>query len=209
MAIIEFTGNHQDLSTDKGYQFKFFCQKCGNGYMSSFQISKIGMAGSALEVASSLFGGIFGGAVSGAYQVQRAIGGPAHDSALKEAVEEIRPLFRQCTRCGQWICEPVCFNKKAQLCEGCAPDLDQEIAAAQAEAAKEQVHEKARSVDWMKARDVSTVSGAACPKCHANTQGGKFCPECGYALAQKKTCKCGAVADGNPKFCPECGEKYA
>ena len=39
MATIEFTGNYEDLSTDKGYQFKFFCEKCGNGYMSSFRPS--------------------------------------------------------------------------------------------------------------------------------------------------------------------------
>src|SRR2546428_77923 len=59
MPAIEFTGNYQDLSTDKGYQFKFFCEKCGNGYMSSFKTSAMGMAASAVEVASSLFGGIF------------------------------------------------------------------------------------------------------------------------------------------------------
>lgn len=210
MATIEFTGNYQDLSTDKGYQFKFFCEKCGNGYMSTFKASAMGMAASAVEVASSLFGGIFGRAASGAYEVQRAIGGPAHDSALKEAVAEIKPLFKQCHRCGNWICEPVCFNKKAQLCDRCAPDLEKEMAAAQAEAAKEQVYEKARSVDWLKDRDVATVSGALCPQCQAPTQGGKFCPECGATLSPKKKCgKCGAEAEGSPKFCPECGGKLA
>ncbi|HKC23946.1 MAG TPA: zinc ribbon domain-containing protein, partial [Thermoanaerobaculia bacterium] len=169
MAVIEFTGNYQDLSTDKGYQFKFFCEKCGNGYMSSFKTSTMGMAASAVEVAGSLFGGIFGRAASGAYEVQRAVGGPAHDAALKAAVAEVKPLFRQCTRCGNWICEPICFNKKAQLCEACAPDLDEEMAVAQAEAAREQVHEKARTVDWMKQRDVATVTGALCPACGAKT----------------------------------------
>jgi hypothetical protein len=178
--------------------------------MSSFQASMMGMAASAAQVAGSLFGGIFGRAASSAYEVQRAVGGPAHDGALKSAVEEIRPLFKQCHRCGRWICEPVCFNKKAQLCDGCAPNLEEEMAAAQAEAAKEQVFEKARAVDWMKGHDVATVTGAACPKCGAATQGGKFCPDCGTALVQKKTCgKCGAAAEGSPKFCPECGERYA
>jgi DNA-directed RNA polymerase subunit M/transcription elongation factor TFIIS len=210
MTAIEFTGNYQDLSTDKGYQFKFFCEKCGNGYMSSFSASAIGIAASAASAVGSIFGGIFGQAASGAHEIQRAIGGPAHDSALKEAVAEIRPLFKQCTRCGKWICEPVCFNKKAQLCDSCAPDLDKEMASAQAEAAAEQVREKARTVDWLKERDVATVSGAACPKCGAATQGGKFCPECGQALAVKRKCpKCGTEAEGSPKFCPECGGKYS
>lgn len=210
MSTIEFTGNYQDLSTDKGYQFKFFCEKCGNGYLSSFCASKLGMAQSVLEAAGSLFGGVFGSAARGAYEIQRAVGGPAHDSALKEAVTEIRPLFVQCTRCGQWVCRPVCFNAKAGLCEVCAPDLDEEMAAAQAGAAREQVHQKARETDWLKQRDVSTLSGAVCPHCGAKTQGGKFCGECGKPLAVKRTCvTCGTEAEGNPKFCPECGGRFS
>jgi len=210
MAHVEFTGNYQDLSTDKGYQFKFFCEKCNNGYMSTFKTSALGVAASVASAAGSLFGGIFGGASRGAYEIQRVVGGPAHDAALKEAVAEIKPLFVQCTRCGKWVCGQNCFNKKMGLCEWCAPDLDEEMAAAQAEAARDQVHEKARSVDWLKDRDIATVSGAVCPKCSAKTQGGKFCGECGATLATKKTCgKCGTQVEGGPKFCPECGGKLA
>src|SRR4249920_1757167 len=144
MAAIPFTGNHEDLSTDRGYQFKFFCEKCGNGYMSTFKTSAVGVLGSAARVAGNLFGGVFGTVADNAYEVQRAVGGSAHDSALKEAVEEIAPIFKQCTRCGQWVCEPICWNEKAGLCETFAPDLDEEMAAAQAEAAREQIQAKAR-----------------------------------------------------------------
>jgi hypothetical protein len=209
MATIEFTGNYSDLSTDKGYQFKFFCEKCGNGYMSSFQTNKLGMAASAVEVANSLFGGIFGRAAAGAYEVQRAVGGPAHDAALREAVEEIRPKFKQCTRCGNWVCEPVCWNHKAGLCESCAPDLAQEMAAAQAEAAREQVQVKAREVNWLKDTDVAQVKAVSCAACGANVGNAKFCPECGKAVKTKLTCgACGASPEGSPKFCPECGERF-
>jgi len=210
MASIWFSGNYDDLSTDKGYQFKFHCDKCGNGYMSTFKTSTLGMASSALQAAGSLFGGLFGGAANSAYEIQRAVGGPAHDAALKEASEEISKQFKQCTRCGKWVCEPICWNKKMQLCEWCAPDLDEEMAAAQAEAAREQVQVKAREVDWLKQRDVGTVTGAVCPSCGAKSQGGKFCAECGAPFSTKKHCnKCGAEAEGQPKFCPECGQKYA
>lgn len=210
MPAIPFTGNYEDLSTDKGYQFKFYCEKCRNGYMSTFRPSAMGIATSAVTLAGNLLGGIFGRAASGAYEVQRAVAGPAHDTALREAVQEIAPIFKQCTRCGEWVCEPVCFNQKAQLCETCAPDLDEEMAAAQADAAKQQIFEKARTVDWTGQRDVATVTGALCPQCGAKTQGGKFCPECGTPLAAKRKCPaCGAEAEAKARFCPECGKPLA
>ncbi len=209
MVPIRFTGNYEDLSTDRGYQFKFYCEKCKNGYMSTFKTSTMGTLSSAARVAGNLFGGIFGGVADSSYEIQRAVGGPAHDSALKEAVDEISPIFKQCTRCGNWVCEPVCWNKKAGLCESCAPDMDEELAAAQAEAAREQVQAKAREVDWTKSRKVDQVSGAVCASCGAKSQGGKFCPECGTAYSAKKKCaSCGHEAEGTPKFCPECGGKY-
>lgn len=210
MASIWFTGNYEDLSTDRGYQFKFRCDKCGNGYLSSFQVSKLGMASSAMRAAGSLFGGILGSAANSAYEIQRAVGSTAHDTALKEAADEISKQFKQCTRCGKWVCEPVCWNKKMQLCESCAPDLDEETAAAQADAARSQIREKAQSVDWTAQRDVVTPRPVICPSCGAKSQGGKFCPECGAAMSLKKRCaKCGTEAEGDPKFCPECGQKYA
>ena len=209
MPAIPFTGNYQDLSSNRGFQFKFFCEKCGNGYMSTFKTNQLGAIAGAAGAAASLLGGIFGRAAAGAQQLESMAAGPQHDSALKDAVEEIRPLFKQCSRCGQWVCEPVCWNKKAGLCETCAPDLDEEIAAAQASAARDQAVEKAKSVDYLGQRDLAQVAAVNCPKCGAKTQGGKFCPECGAPIAQKRKCaSCGAEADGTPKFCPECGKPY-
>jgi len=209
MATIPFTNNYTDLSSQRGFQFKFFCEKCGNGYLSTFQASKLGTAAAAANAAASLLGGIFGRAAQTAQSLQSMAAGPQHDAALNAAVKEISPLFKQCTRCGNWVCEPVCWNRKAGLCEGCAPDVDEEIAAAQAVAAREQVQEKARAVDYLGQRDLAQVASVACPTCGAKTQGGKFCPECGASLALKRVCAhCGAEADGTPKFCPECGTPY-
>src|SRR6185295_19119632 len=208
MATIEFTGNYDDLSTDRGYQFKFYCEKCGNGYMSTFKSSKLGLAASAASVAGNLFGGLFGRVSDTAYEIQRAVGGPAHDAALKEAVAEIRPLFKQCTRCGRWVCGPVCFNERAGLCEYCAPDMDEEIASAQAEAAKQQAFDKAQQVDWMKGRDLGQVTGTTCKACNAKHNCGRtISPERGTPAAMKKSCGCcGAQNDVNPRFWPECGQ---
>ena len=43
--MIQFVQNYEDLSTDHGYQFKFHCDKCGNGFMTEFQTSAIGDGG--------------------------------------------------------------------------------------------------------------------------------------------------------------------
>ena len=60
MPLIKFTRNHEDLSTDRGYQFKFFCDKCGNGYETKFETSAVGLAGTALQTLGQFFGGVLG-----------------------------------------------------------------------------------------------------------------------------------------------------
>ena len=210
MGLTAFTKNHDDLSTDLGYQFKFYCDKCGNGYMTGFVQSTIGTAGSLLRGAGQLLGGIFGQAGAGSYEIQRAVGGKEHDSAFRQAVEEARPHFKQCSRCGQWVCPENCWNAERGLCEECAPNLDEERTAAQATAVKEQVWEKARSTDLASGVDMTSKAVAYCPQCGARTQGGKFCPECGAKVAAKTECaKCGTAIEGQPKFCPECGDRLA
>jgi hypothetical protein len=57
MAPIQSTSNHTDHSTDKGYQIEFFCDRCGNSFMTEFKASAIGMAGSAMRTVGNLFGG--------------------------------------------------------------------------------------------------------------------------------------------------------
>ena len=208
MARVEFTNNYQDLSTENGYQFKFFCESCGNGYMSSWKANATGIAGSVLRGAGSVLGGIFGRAAAGTHEIQRAIGGPAHDAALGEAVAEIKPLFLQCKRCGQWVCREICWNAERSLCKKCAPILQREMAAAQAGIAVEQATEKLRARDQTEGVNFDTTVVVHCPKCGAEARGGKFCPECGATLAPKTECpKCGAKVAPGTKFCQECGQK--
>ncbi len=210
MARIEFTDNYQDLSTESGYQFKFFCQCCGNGYMSSWKANKLGVAGHLLRGAGSVLGGVFGRAAHGTYEVQEAIQGPAHDAALQEAVEEIRPLFLQCKRCGQWVCREICWNAERSLCKNCAPILQRELAARQASIQVDQAEEKLRNMDLTEGVDLKSTAAVLCPKCGAEAQGGKFCPECGAPLVPKSECpKCGTKVKAGARFCPECGQKLA
>ena len=212
--LLQFVANYDDLSTDKGYQFKFHCDKCHNGYMSRYQTSTIGMAGSLLNAAGSIFGGFFNEAGNAAYQMQRAVGGKAHDEALSVAVQEGKQHFKQCTRCGHWVCPEVCWNHQAGLCETCAPDEQEELRAHQAQAAQEQIRNKTRAQDYT--QDLDFLGRAAllqCPNCHLKLSADqKFCPSCGTAnpaaKPQERHCtSCSATLKPEQKFCAECGAK--
>jgi len=204
MAMLQFTRNYTDRSNDMGFQFEFYCDKCGNGHMSRFIPSKLGMAAGLLRAAGSIFGGALGRAGYAGDQVKDVLRGKAWDEAFSQAVSEGRQKFRQCTRCGKWVCPEVCWNDKRSLCEECAPDLQQEAAVAQAQAAVEQLQEEARAVKLTKDIDMELHQWGACPYCNARVEGGKFCSECGKPFPSGATCrKCGARFDG--KFCPQCG----
>jgi len=209
--MIKFVANYDDLSTDRGYQFKFYCDKCHNGYISEFQTSVVGTAGGLLRAAGNLFGGVLGQVGNSTYEIQRAVGGKAHDDALAKAVEEGKQHFKQCTRCGKWVCPEVCWNAKRGLCEACAPDEREELAAAQAQATSEQILQKARETnlaDHVDMTKTATADTITCPQCGAQSSGGKFCSECGGALNIKIKCKsCGAENAASARFCPECGGK--
>jgi hypothetical protein len=214
MALIQFVRNYSDLSTDRGFQFKFHCDKCGNGYMTQFQTSTIGMAESVLGVAGSFLSGWGGGARNAAYEVQRAVGGKLHDAALARAVEEVRPNFRQCTRCGNWVCHQVCWNPEANLCEACAPNFQEQLAAGQAQAkvdaARAQLAAKAQATDYVSGVDMSAGASLAAPTASSNTQAAKtLCGSCGADVGSAKFCpECGKpAAKAGPAFCPACGAK--
>jgi uncharacterized OB-fold protein len=211
--MIQFVANYDDLSTDKGFQFKFHCDQCRNGYMSRFQPNAVGIAGSLLQAASSLFGGL-AGAGNAAYHLQRTVGGKAHDSALVTAVAEGRVHFKQCTRCGHWVCPEVCWNPHAGLCEGCAPDGQEELRIQQALAAQEQIRTKTREQDYTAPFDfLNRTALLQCPNCHSKlATDQKFCPSCGTpnpaAKPQERFCTgCGTGLQPEQKFCGECGTK--
>jgi len=211
MPTIAFTRNYTDHSNDTGYQFEFHCDKCRNGYRSTFHMSKLGVGSKIAKGLGSLFGGNLWAAASASDHLKDGLRGQAWDTAFREAIEEIRPKFSQCTRCGSWVCPEVCWNHQRQLCEGCAPDLAAEAAAQQAQIAAQQVGEKLRSVDQTAGFDPSAEMIAACPHCRASVPpGGKFCAGCGKpvgtAAAAKSFCTgCGQQLMAGAKFCAGCG----
>jgi hypothetical protein len=209
---IPFTDNYKDLSTSKGYQFKFFCERCGNGYISSFQSSATGIISNVLGIVSSFFGGDTYRWSRTSDDVHRFTSGSEHDKALKKAVKEMRPKFKQCSRCGEWVCKEVCWNEERGLCKNCAPELGEEMAAAQAQHATQEAHAHARMSEEEKhlsEEDWKEQKKAVCPNCGAKLKAhADFCPECGEEIVKKKKCpKCGEKVSASQKFCDHCGSK--
>ena len=211
MPVIEFTDNYQDLSTDQGFQFKFRCERCGDGFMSSFQTNALGMAGSLLRGASGLLGGILGQAAATTYEVQRAVGGSQHDAALRAAIEEVKPLFHKCRRCGNWLCGQTCWNAKAGMCKQCAPIAAEEESAMRSEHVRSQVTNDLFLEENQRMSAKGKEAAAKCPDCGAPTLGKKFCPSCGQKLgpAGPFCGACGAKLSPAAKFCGDCGAKQA
>ncbi len=207
MALIQFTRNYRDLSTDAGFQFEFYCDRCGNGYQTEFQASALGTVTNALDAASNLFGGVLGKAANVARGVRSAGWEKSHDKAFAEAVDEAKPHFHKCKRCGKWV-DGDCWNTQRNFCKECAPDLQEEMSSIQVQAAVTDAREKAQSVDYVSADKFKQDIIATCPHCGRKAGGGKFCQECGKPLVVEKFCtNCGAKMEPGAKFCAECGTK--
>ena len=219
MGAIAFTRNYTDHSNDTGFQFEFHCDKCGNGYRSTFHGSALGVGSKIARGLGSLFGGGSGGlfaAAQASEYMKDGLRGSAWDSAFREAIEEIKPKFHQCTRCGHWVCPEVCWNGQRGMCMQCAPDLEREAAAAQATIAAQQASTAMNSVNQIEGFDPhaqhSAGGGAqACVGCQAQlAPGAKFCASCGKpvvvaAPAHAFCTGCGTQLAAGAKFCSGCG----
>ncbi len=205
-----FTRNFRDHSNNSGFQFEFYCDKCGNGHRSNFSLNTLSIASSLLRAAGSLFGGTLQNAAHGSDYVKDALRGPAWDSAYKEAIAEVRPKLRQCTRCGHWVCPEVCFNTERGLCETCAPDLKTETASLQAQVAVEQAKEAIRANDQIRGENVvqaPAVAPGLCVKCSATlSPGAKFCASCGMSTVTVTCGGCHSQLSAGAKFCAQCGK---
>ena len=110
-----------------------------------------------------------GGAADVGRHIHSAAWERAHDGAYTEAVEQIKPHFRQCPRCSQWVCVDQCWNEKRGLCKECAPDLAVEMSHMQAEAAIQDAQQVAHAAasEEVTAEDFNEAIRAVCPRCGA------------------------------------------
>jgi ribosomal protein L32 len=209
-----FTRNYNDLSTDRGFQFEFYCDRCGTGFRTRFRGYAAGTISEVLGTAGGLFGGILGSAANVGERVKSAAWERAWDKAFEEAMEELMPAFRQCPRCSAWVCRESCWSEDRGLCKDCAPDLGVEMAAAQASRSVEEVWAHARMAEEdrkLSAENWKERVRATCPECGKPLdRNAKFCPNCGAKIRAGAFCaECGAKLAEGAKFCAECGKPVA
>ena len=214
-----FTRNHNDLSTDAGFQFEFVCDCCGNGVTSTFKKSSTygkGIRSQRFGSMASTVGSIIGGrAGSIGYAVQRgsnAVGDrfsdkspewrKEYEKAFNAAQEEVRPLFKKCPSCNKWVCKS-CWNEEEGLCTECAPREASYVAQARNRAMQRNIDEAAETATvWQGKIETRTT---ICPNCGKPAGSGKFCSQCGTPLGSNRCPNCGAEVALGLKFCGECG----
>ena len=204
---VPFTDNINDLSNNDGFQFEFRCERCGNGYRSAFQRDLRSTGQTIARGIGNLLGGRASQVSYAAGQLlDRGTNSAGKDRAMRAAVTEIAGRFHQCRGCGQWVCGDVCWNGAVGQCARCSPVATEELAQLQAEARRMQVRERLVTTDLVGGADLATRAVPRCPGCGAQSNGGKFCQECGQPLAAERACtECSAVNPATARFCSECG----
>lgn len=212
MGEMQFSKNFNDLSQQhgvaSGFQFEFYCERCGDTWRSEFVPFRSGQAAGWIGKAAGFFGGVLGGAGSAVEGLAQAGWGEARDTAFKDAVEQAKRHFHRCAKCSGYFCDR-CWNAGKGLCLNCAPDVESAIEAARAQGEIEGAVEVATDEGRARGKQATIVKDRqlVCPDCGAETHGAKFCPQCGKKLAVKRFCTdCGAEASSEAKFCPECGK---
>lgn len=214
-----FTRNYNDLSTDAGFQFEFFCDCCGNGFKSTFKQSSTYNQRNKSErfgrLASSL-GGLLGGRANdlgwalerGSNALGERFSGQSpewrkeFEISFDEAQEEVKPRFTKCPSCNKWVC-PDCWNEDEGLCTECAPREASYVAQARNRAMRRNIDEMADNATvWQGKLETRTT---LCPACGKPAGNGKFCNYCGEPLGTNRCPNCGAEVALGLKFCGECG----
>lgn len=184
--------NYRDLSTSAsdlsaGFQFEFLCECCGDTRRSAFQPYRKGQITGWLSRFSFLFNDLHKASrATGAFADAGASG--AKSEALAQAQAALAGYYHHCDTCQKWA-GPECWNAQAGRCRSCA---------------------NSGAVQGGGLPTPMASSGPACPNCQAASQGGRFCPECGFDMASThKSCPgCGAMQLRQARFCTDCGHGF-
>ncbi|MCL2818778.1 MAG: zinc ribbon domain-containing protein [Actinomycetia bacterium] len=223
MTMQSFTRNYEDNSTEAGFQFTFYCDRCSDGFKSSFIESETYKKGKGLRALSQgvgMLGSFAGGRLGNAgWAAER--GGDIlsekfsnaspewqkeHERAFEMAINEAKGHFHRCPACQTYVCDAD-WNEDEGMCISCAPRQEIEVAKARADAMQRNIREKADNATvWQGELESKTT---ICPSCGKPAGTGKFCNNCGSSLELNTCSKCGAKNAQGVSFCNNCGNSMA
>jgi hypothetical protein len=186
--------NYRDISTSMsdvsaGFQFEFFCEKCGETSRSAFKPYRKGQITGWLNRFAFMFYDLNkAGRATGAFAEAGSSG--AKGDALEEARAAAAALYERCDSCRKWVGRE-CWNSSTGSCRECATKAASNTADTSGYGA-------------------SAGGGATCPNCQSPSHGGRFCAECGFDMASThKSCPaCGVTLPRQARFCTDCGHGF-
>jgi hypothetical protein len=212
-VLRDFVKNYEDMSDDNGYQFKFYCDICHDGFLTKYREAPFAKArhlfGAASSITSNLggrLGGLSSGGQSASQHMHDSKWREAHEKALDEAMGEARAHFTKCPGCMRYV-DANCMNEQVQLCVTCSPRQTVVVQQARAQAFNTKAQEAMMGQDYS-----AEISGAQevriqCPSCKKPTASGKFCEACGAPLSKQGCPTCGSTNSVGAMFCNNCGNK--
>lgn len=194
--------NYRDISTQAndlsaGFQFEFFCERCGESQRSAFSpyrrgqmtgwLSRLLFAFRDLHSASRV-----SGIVSDAGLVR------AKAEALSQAQVAVQGRYQFCGGCQRRVGNE-CWNAGTQRCSDCGGKQAAQVAPIGGVAPS-----------YQQGSGGGTATAMSCPQCNTPSQGSRFCTGCGFDTASiHKACPaCGAVLPRQARFCTDCGHGF-
>lgn len=170
-----------------GFQFEFFCEKCGESSRSAFRPYRKGQITGWLSRFAFMFYDLNKASrATGAFA--EAGGGSAKAEALAEAMAAAAPMYERCEGCRKWTGRECWTGSSCRDCaaKGGSPGANTSGYGA------------------------SSGGGATCPNCQSPSEGGRFCHECGFDMASThKSCPaCGVTLPRQARFCTDCGHGF-
>lgn len=194
--------NYRDISTQAndlsaGFQFEFYCERCGESQRSAFSPYRRGQMTGWLSRLLFAFRDLHSASrVSGIVSDAGLVNAKAE--ALAQAQAAVQGRYQFCGGCQRRVGNE-CWNPGAQRCNDCSGKVSHSsmspTAAPQAQ---------------FGGGSPANAGGMSCPQCNTPSQGSRFCTGCGFDTASiHKACPaCGAVLPRQARFCNDCGHGF-
>lgn len=201
---LDFVRNYDDFSSERGFQFEFYCDRCGTTFRIEIQ-PPLSDDGLLLNTAGSSLGSGLGTMLNVSERLHSASWKQSHAQAFQAAVAEARSEFIQCPHCRRWVCRINCWNSKKKRCKDCSPDFDVEASVQVSPPPEDMLP----TITPEEKKPATNKLFTSCPNCESILPASvKFCPDCGTKIQIASHCpECGALMSQNAKVCPDCGTK--